>query len=97
MGKNRSLPAAAMWRWDQYNKRWVQFTGSVNELGQTVISGAVTSGLSLDPYDYVARTVDSATETWTFKTGGSGGTTTNTVVIVYTDGTLETISTVTKT
>jgi hypothetical protein len=55
------------------------------------------SGLSLNAFDYVIRSVDSATETWTFKTGGASGTVTNTIVIVYTDTTLETILTVTKT
>jgi hypothetical protein len=55
------------------------------------------NALNLKPWDYVSRSLDTATETWTFKSGGAGGTTTNTVVIVYTDGTLETISTVTKT
>lgn len=55
------------------------------------------SPLNLKPYDYVSRGLVSATETWTFKSGGSGGTTTNTVVVVYTDSTLAIISTVTKT
>ena len=55
------------------------------------------SPLNLKPFDYVSRGLVSATETWTFKSGGSSGSTTNTVVIVYTDTTLATISTVTKT
>ncbi len=54
--------------------------------------------LNLSPYDYVTMTIAPAgTETYTFKTGGSGGTTTNTVVIVYTDASRTDISTVTKT
>lgn len=54
--------------------------------------------LNLKPYDYVSRALtNSTTETYTFKSGGSSGTTTNTVVIVYTDSSLVTISTVTKT
>ena len=56
-------------------------------------AGLVTSG-----FDYVSRTLtNSTTETYVFKTGGSGGTTVVTVVVVYTDSTLATISTVTKT
>jgi hypothetical protein len=55
------------------------------------------SGLNLKSYDYISRSLSSATETWTFKSGGASGTVTNTVVIVYTDTTLATISTVTKT
>lgn len=49
-------------------------------------------------YDYVSVSYDSATqETYTFKSGGSGGTTVATIVIVYTDSTKANISTVTKT
>lgn len=75
------------------------YDGSTKQIVKTDSSGntITLSGLSLKPYDYVSRTINSATETWTFKTGGAGGTTTNTVVIVYTDTSLETISTVTKT
>ncbi len=59
---------------------------------------SIVNGLSLNQYDYVSRAYDSnVTETWTFKSGGSGGTTVNTIVIVYTDTTLSYISTVTKT
>ena len=54
--------------------------------------------LNLKPYDYASRVLTNATTvTWTFKSGGASGTTTNAVVIVYTDATLETISTITKT
>lgn len=54
--------------------------------------------MNLKPYDYAGRVLTNATTvTWTLKSGGASGTTTNTIVIVYTDSTLETISTVTKT
>jgi len=57
-----------------------------------------SSPLNLKPYDYASRVLTNATTvTWTFKSGGVGGTTTNAVVIVYTDATLEAISTITKT
>jgi hypothetical protein len=64
-----------------------------------LIKAYPASPLNLKPFDYASRSLagDNVTETWTFKSGGSGGTTTNTVVIVYTDSTLATISTVTKT
>jgi hypothetical protein len=57
------------------------------------------SGINLGNYDYVSMALSAAntTETWTFKTGGSGGTTVSTVVIVYTDNTRAVILTVTKT
>lgn len=67
--------------------------------GQPFKFVADIGGLGLIQYDYVSRSLagDGVTETWTFKKGGASGTTTNTVVIVYTDSTLGTISTVTKT
>lgn len=57
------------------------------------------SGLALGAYDYVsmALSVGDTTETYTFKTGGSGGTTVNIVVIVYTDSSRTVLSSVTKT
>lgn len=64
----------------------------------TVSRSYPASPLNLKPYDYFARVLtNSTTETYTYKSGGSGGTTTNTLVIVYTDSTLATISSITKT
>ena len=55
------------------------------------------AGLNIPKYDYVVFTYNSGTQTTiVFKTGGSGGTTVATVVIVYTDSTQNNISTVTK-
>lgn len=54
--------------------------------------------LVTEEYDYIERTLtNSTTETYVYKSGGSGGTTAATVTVVYTDSTLGTISTVTKT
>lgn len=48
-------------------------------------------------YDYVSVAYpNSTTETYTFKTGGSGGTTVRTVTVVYTDATKDNLSTVTR-
>ena len=59
---------------------------------------AASSGLGLPGYDYVSLAISPATtETYTFKSGGSGGSTVATVTIVYTDATRGTISSVTKT
>lgn len=58
----------------------------------------VNNALITKNFDYVSVSYDSATqETYTFKTGGSGGTTVATVVVVYTDATKADLSTVTKT
>jgi hypothetical protein len=48
-------------------------------------------------YDYVSLGIVTDTETYTFKTGGAGGTTVAVIVIVYTDATRADISTVTRT
>ena len=48
-------------------------------------------------YDYVSAAYpQSDTEVYTYKTGGSGGTTVATVTVVYTDSTKENLSSVTK-
>lgn len=58
-----------------------------------------TAANSLVPgtYDYISYTSGTLTDTYVFKTGGSGGTTVSTVVITYTDSTKATMSNVTKT
>lgn len=55
------------------------------------------NGLSLPSWDYMSLGISSETETYTFKTGGSGGSTVATVTIVYTDSGRTDILTVTKT
>lgn len=59
----------------------------------------VINALNLPTFDYVsmALSVGDTTETYTFKTGGSGGTTVATVVVVYTDSSRKVLSNVTKT
>jgi hypothetical protein len=48
-------------------------------------------------YDYVAVTYPEVDEeVYTFKTGGSGGTTVGTITVVYTDSTKESISSVAR-
>jgi len=60
----------------------------VTSIGAGPLSGVV--------WDYMSLAVSPATtETYTFKSGGSGGTTVKTITIVYTSSTRETISTVT--
>ena len=55
------------------------------------------AGMVGSVYDYLVVTYpNTTTEVYTFKTGGSGGTTVSVVTIVYTDTTKEFISTVTK-
>jgi len=47
-------------------------------------------------YDFVAQTQASTTDTWTFRSGGSGGIV-RVIVITYTDDSKATISTVERT
>lgn len=58
---------------------------------------ASTSLIGLSAYDYVSLATASTTDTYTFKTGGSGGTTVATITITYTDSTKATISNVART
>ena len=58
----------------------------------------INNALITTNYDYISVSYDSATqETYTFKSGGSGGSTVATIVVVYTDSTKDSLSTVTKT
>lgn len=56
-----------------------------------------TVGLGIPQYDYASLVQASLTDTWTLKSGGSGGSTVATVTITYTDTGKQTISTVAKT
>lgn len=60
-------------------------------------TGTITSGFGIGAYDYVSLAVASTTDTYTFKTGGAGGSTVATITITYTDSGKGTISTVVKT
>ena len=54
-------------------------------------------GMEIPAHDYISLTEGSTTDTWTYKTGGSSGTTVATVLITYTDTGKGTIASVTKT
>lgn len=86
--KDKPVP---VWNWPQYASVGVRNRNFSN-------INPATDGLDIGDYDYVARVLTNATtETYTFKTGGVSGTTVATVVIVYTDSTLATLLSVTKT
>lgn len=57
----------------------------------------IASGFGIGAYDYVSLAQTSTVDTWTFKSGGSSGTTVGTIAITYTDSGKGTISHVTKT
>lgn len=63
-----------------------------------VDTNAENVGLGIPEYDYVSMALSAGdtTETYTFKTGGSGGTTVATVTVVYTSSVREVLSSVTK-
>ncbi len=55
------------------------------------------AGFNIPKYDYIGVAYpDSVTETYTYKTGGSSGTTVGTLTIVYTDSTKASLTSVTK-
>lgn len=63
--------------------------------GSSFVSGGLPMVAGID-YDYLdVQQTDSDTETYVFKTGGSGGTTVRTIVVNYTSSTKSDIDTVT--
>lgn len=79
---------------------------SLNEITSTTIGtkagldvsvlGGLLSGVT---YDYISMALSSAdtVETYTYKSGGSGGTVVAVIVVTYTDDTRETLSSVSRT
>lgn len=65
--------------------------------GQAFRVGNPAGGIVSDYYDFLSLTEDTTTDVWTYKAGGSGGTTVATVTITYTDSNKGTISTVVRT
>lgn len=58
----------------------------------------VREGLSIPEHDYISAAYPTATsEVYTYKTGGSGGTTVATVTVTYTDATKTVLSSVSRT
>lgn len=54
-------------------------------------------GFDISSYDYISVAYAGTTDTFTYKTGGAGGTLVGTITITYTDSTKVNISTVVKT
>jgi hypothetical protein len=52
----------------------------------------VSGGFELPQYDYVALTEAATTDTYVFRTGGSGGTIVATIVVTFTDSTKATLA-----
>lgn len=66
----------------------------VKVIGDVTGGGGLLAGVI---YDFVSATYpDAVTEIYSFKSGGSGGTLTATVTVIYTDSTKDLISTVEK-
>lgn len=67
-------------------------TSAKQDTANTLLGGI--AGLLPSAYDYITYTSASTTDTYVFKTGGSGGTTVKTITITFTDTTKKTLSTV---
>lgn len=66
----------------------------VKVIGDVSVGGGLLAGVV---YDFVSASYpNSVTEVYSFKSGGSGGTLTATVTVVYTDSTKDLINTVEK-
>lgn len=69
----------------------------VNNIGEGDVQ-TFTSGFEIPYYDYVGVAYPTASqEVYTFKTGGSGGTTVATITLNYTDATKESLTDATRT
>ena len=66
------------------------------DVGNTVTT-LESTGLVPKVYDYISYTSGSTTDTYTYKTGGSGGSTVATVTVTWTDSTKTVLSTVIRT
>ena len=79
------------------NKQSIFIGQQVNEHDETARAKRVVTGFSIPPYDYISVAYpDSVTETYIYKSGGSGGTTVATITVVYTSSTKDSLSSVTK-
>ena|SRR5690348_13010606 len=54
------------------------------------------SSLAPNAYDYVSYTSGSTTDTYTYKSGGSSGTTVQTITVTWTDSTKATLSSIAR-
>jgi hypothetical protein len=70
---------------------------TVDTTGALKVFDSVTNALIPAVWDYAALVQATLTDTWTFKTGGSGGSTVSTIVITYTSSAKTTIANVAKT
>jgi copper(I)-binding protein len=72
--------------------------GTVSAKLRGIIKNQVASmGFNIPANDYVSLAQDATHDTYTFKSGGAGGTTVATKTITYTDATKVTISTIVRT
>lgn len=72
-------------------------TGQAALLVRVVSQLGAGSGLVPQAFDYISYTSASTTDTYVYKTGGSGGTTVATVTVTWTDSTKTVLSTVART
>lgn len=82
-GDNIGAKRVALYTFDPESEQWGRMTPNL--------------GLITASYDYIGVTYpNGTTEVYTFKTGGSGGTSVGVLTLVYTDSTKENLSSVTK-
>jgi len=73
-------------------------TGTISGKLRGFLKNQVASmGFNVPANDYVSLVQDATHDTYTFKSGGAGGTTVATKTITYTDGTKTVVSTIART
>lgn len=69
----------------------------VEQLGYDPVANGLNRIQAIPPYDFAGLSQpDGVTDVYTFKLGGSGGATVQTLTVVYTDSSHNTLSTLTR-
>jgi len=88
----KNVKHSGMLSWVDTTKKWVAYIDKQDDIIDAI------GGFTIGEYDYISVAYpNTTTEVYTFKTGGSGGTTVATITVVYSDSTKEALTSVTKT
>jgi len=75
----------------------MDFSPGLKDSLSGTVSTKETTGLNPSVYDFISFVASTTFDTYTYKSGGSGGVTVATITISYTDSSKSTISTVQRT
>ena len=90
ISENIKAKKVANYGYDLPNTQW-------RRLGVSSKGALLTNGLVPEEFDYLSLAQDTLTDVWTYKIGGSSGTTVATVTITYTSSGKTVISNIART